>query len=56
MRTEKKVSVRTCARIMAQVCLPVAGCTGSLAKTSRSEMSTVHSLDFNPGFSVEHAL
>lgn len=30
-------------------------CIGSLTKTSRSEMSTVHTLSFNSGFSVEHA-
>lgn len=29
-------------------------CIGSLTKTSRSEMFTVHTLSFNSGFSVEH--
>lgn len=56
MRTEKKAPMRTCTWVMAQACLPVAGCSGSLARTSHSEMSTVHSLDVNAGLSVEHAL
>lgn len=55
MRTEKAL-VRTCTWVMAQVCVPVAGCTGVLTKTSLSEMSIIHSLNFNAGFSVEHAL
>lgn len=32
------------------------GCTGSLTKTSLSEMSTVYTLDLHARFSVEHAL
>lgn len=54
MRTEK-APVRDCTWTMAQVCLPVAA-QASLTKTSLSEMSTVYTLDFHAGFSVEHAL
>lgn len=32
------------------------GCTGSLTKITLSEVSTVYTLDFHAGFSVEHAL